>query len=242
MTFLLLGSSFFQFHCINLFEFIFFTTVKKFFISNYPYFPIVGMALYIGMFTYTTTLYPGGSENHPQMAGHSFFHNFLCDLNPAIALNGSLNPARPLSIASHIILSITMILFFYILPEIFERKNTNTKLVRGFGMLTMTVFIFMFTEYHDKIVVIVAALGTVALVPFFIEVLNYSNTSLKRWAYLCYIMSVIVFVIFITKIGYYYLPFLQKMTFVLDAIWVVWVCLIVVEKNKAQAQLSGQQG
>ncbi|MEM8568047.1 MAG: hypothetical protein AAGF85_16415 [Bacteroidota bacterium] len=210
--------------------------MKKFLTSNYPYFPITGMVLYLAMFTYTTTLYPGGSMNYPEMAGHSFFHNLLCDLNGTKAINGALNPARPMSIASHIVLSITMILFFYTLPDIFEGQNRNTKLVRIFGVLSMIVFILMFTEYHDRIVVLVAVLGTLALVPFFIEVLKYPNAPLKRWAYLCYLMSVVVFVIFITKIGYYYLPFLQKVTFVLDAVWVIWVCLIVNEKNKIAAR------
>ncbi|MEM6525274.1 MAG: hypothetical protein AAF693_15840 [Bacteroidota bacterium] len=207
--------------------------MKKFISSYYPYFPIFGMALYLVMFTYATTLYPGGSESHPDMLGHSFFHNLLCDLNGATAINGESNPARPLSITSHIVLSLTMIMFFYTLPDIFQNQNRNTKLVRVFGVLSMTVFILMFTEYHDKIVVVVAALGTMALVPFFIEVLKYPNTPLKRWAYLCYLMSVVVFVIFITKIGYYYLPFLQKLTFLLDAVWVIWVCRIVIEKNRA---------
>ncbi|MEM7107566.1 MAG: hypothetical protein AAF519_05015, partial [Bacteroidota bacterium] len=206
--------------------------MKKLFISYYPYLPIFGMAIYLVMFTYTTTLYPGGSENYPNRVGHSFFHNLLCDLNGATAINGAANPARPMSIASHIVLSLTMILFFYALPDIFPNQNRNTQLVRIFGMLSMTVFILMFTQYHDKIVVVVAALGTMALLPFFIEVLKYPNSLLRRWAYLCYLMSVVVFVIFITKFGYYYLPFLQKVTFVVDAVWVIWVCLLVIEKNK----------
>ncbi|MEM8567518.1 MAG: hypothetical protein AAGF85_13740 [Bacteroidota bacterium] len=43
--------------------------MKKFLTSNYPYFPIAGMVLYLAMFTYTTTLYPGGSVNYPEIAG-----------------------------------------------------------------------------------------------------------------------------------------------------------------------------
>lgn len=189
------------------------------------------MAIYLVAFSYTTTLYPGGSVNHPDMAGHSYFHNFLCDMNGEVAINGMANPANTMSMISHLILSFTMIAFFYILPEIFGEWNTNTRLVRWFGVLTMSVFILMFTKYHDLIVVLTAILGTIALVPFFIELLKYPNRPLKLWAYLCYTLSVIVFIIFVTKLGYYYLPLLQKITFVLDAIWVVWVSHIVFRKR-----------
>lgn len=197
-----------------------------------PYFPIVGMAIYIILFAYTATLYPGGSINEPLASSHSYFHNFLCDLMNPTAANGVENTARPFAIIAHLILSLTMISFFYILPEIFNHQNRNTMMVRGFGMFTMTVFIFMYTAYHDLIVTLTGVFGTVALVPFFIEVYRYNNQRLKQLAYLCYLMSLIVFISFQTKIGFYYLPFLQKITFVLDAIWVIWVSLIVLKKHE----------
>jgi len=127
------------------------------------------MATYLVVFSVASVDYPGGSENYAYYEGYSFFHNFLCDVMNPVTQGGTVNNARGLAIVSHIILSITMICFFYILPDIFSWKNRNTKLVRLFGVLTMTVFIFMFTSYHDSIVVLTAVLGTIALVPFFIE-------------------------------------------------------------------------
>lgn len=99
-------------------------------------------------------------------------------------------------------------------------------------MAAMTVFIFMFTKYHDIIVTITGVLGAIALVPFFIELRHFKNKGLKQLAYLCYVMSIIVFFIFETKIGFYYLPFIQKITFFVDASWVTWTCIIVINKNK----------
>ncbi len=183
-------------------------TMSKYIQKYYPYFPIVGMGLYLIVFTIAAMDYPGGSENVPNDVGYSFFHNFLCDVMNPITQGGKVNPARPLAIFSHLVLSFTMISFFYLLPEIFLNKNTNTRLIRRFGMLTMTVFIFMFTIYHDMIVTATGVLGTIALVPFFIELYRYPNKALKQLAYLCYLLSIIVFFIFETKIGFYYLPFL----------------------------------
>ena len=201
-----------------------------------PYLTIAGFGVYLIVFTIATFGYPGGSTNLPVYEGYSFFHNFLCDVMNPVTQTGVLNEARPLAIVSHLILSFTMISFFYLLPEIFSFTNRNTKLTRGFGMFTMFVFIFMYTEYHDEIVTATAVFGTLALIPFFIELKNYSNSGLKNISLACFGLSVIVFLIFVSKIGFYYLPFIQKMAFVLDASWAIWVSLIVIKKNKLTAE------
>jgi hypothetical protein len=198
-----------------------------------PYIPIIGFGLYLIVFSFAITDYPGGSVNIPDDVGYSFFHNFLCDAMNPITQANVVNEARPLAIVSHVILSGTMIAFFYILPDIFTVKNLNTRLIRIFGVLTMVIFIFMYTPYHDTIVTLTAIFGSVALIPYFIELWNYPNVGLKKLAILCYILSFIVFLIFVTKIGFYFLPFIQKITFVLDAWWVIWVSVIVMKKNPA---------
>lgn len=201
-----------------------------------PYLTIAGLGAYLIVFTIAALDYPGGSTNLPEYNGYSFFHNFLCDVMNPITQTGVLNEARPLAIVSHLILSFTMISFFYLLPEIFNFTNRNTKFTRGFGMLTMVVFIFMYTDYHDSIVTATAVLGSAALIPFFMELANYPKVGLKNLSKICFGLSVIVFLVFISKVGYYYLPFIQKMAFVLDGSWVIWVSLVVIKKNKLTAE------
>ena len=217
---------------------IFYRVLLMFRVFKYylPFLTIAGMGVYLVVFTIAAMDYPGGSVNIPNDLGDSFFNNFLCDVMNPITPTGVDNHARPLAIVSHLILSLTMISFFYMLPEIFSFKNRNTKLVRGFGMLTMTVFIFMYTEYHDTIVTVTAVLGTIALVPFFIELKKYPIVSMKHLARICFALSVVVFFIFVSKIGFYYLPVVQKMAFVLEACWVRWVSLIVMKKNRLGAE------
>ncbi len=198
-----------------------------------PYIPIIGMGSYLIVFTIAALGYPGGSENVPNAVGYSFFHNFLCDAMNPITHGGLHNPARPMAVLSHMILSVTMISFFYILPEIFAWRNTNTQLVRYIGMATMTVFILMYTPFHDHIVTATGVLGTFALIPFFIELAKCPNSRLKKLAYFCFALSILVFFIFETKIGFYYLPFLQKITFFFDAWWVIWIGLIVIKKYQS---------
>lgn len=215
--------------------------MKKFRSTYLPYIPIWGMVMYLIVFTYAASGYPGGSINVPHEIGYSFYHNFLCDVMNPITQGGFINEARFIAIISHLILSVTMICFFYILPKIFPEQNRNTKWITYFGMATMIVFIFMYTSYHDLIVTLTGVMGTIALVPFFIELHQYKNRGLKQLAYLCFFLSLVVFFIFETKIGFYYLPFLQKITFVMDAWWVIWSCLIVINKNKFAMQYSSQR-
>jgi len=210
--------------------------VSRFLERYYPYFPIIGLGGYLLIFTVAIQFYPGGSINLPHATGFSFFHNFLCDVMDPVTKSNVYNPARMMAVVSHVILSFTMIGFFYILPEIFKQRNRNFYLVRYFGMFTMVIFIFMYTRYHDHIVTLTGILGTLALVPFFLELRDYGNNRLKQLAWFCFLLSCVVFFIFETKLGFYYLPFLQKITFVLDACWAIWVCLIVFRKNRLGSQ------
>ncbi|NND08671.1 MAG: hypothetical protein HKN87_20040 [Saprospiraceae bacterium] len=218
--------------------------IRKYLLIVYPWFPIVGLGLYLMVFPFAASHYPGGSINIPQDQGYSFFHNFLCDVMNPTTPTGVVNTGRPLAIVSHLILSFAMISFFYLLPKIFDHQNRRTQMIRWFGMLTMFVFVFMYTPHHDYIVTATGILGTMALVPFFIEVQRSDRVSLRRLAYVCYTLSIIVFFIFETKIGFYYLPMLQKITFVFDAWWVVWVSLIVLARNRAHLgwQVSPSRG
>lgn len=212
--------------------------MKKFTTKYLPYFPIFGLGLYILLFTYAATFYPGGSTNHPDAKGYSFFHNLLCDAMDPVTKGGMKNDARFLATISHYILSLTMICFFYLLPKVFNVKNLNTKLTAFFGMATMTVFVLMSTKYHDITVTLTGVFGTIAMIPFFIELYRFQNKAYKQIVYLSFALSIICFLIFETKIGIYYLPIIQKITFGVDTVWVIWTCLIVLHKNRMAQKVS----
>ncbi|MFT6810037.1 MAG: hypothetical protein ACJA01_003280 [Saprospiraceae bacterium] len=193
--------------------------------------PILGLVLYVIIYTLGAADYTGGSFNYPNSQNYSFSHNLLCDLMLPNSINGQINDGRTLGIISHVILSATMMGFFYILSKIFTIENRNTQLTRYFGIASMFVFSFMFTEHHDAVVLLTGIIGTMALIPFFLELKTYNDRPLKVYSFFCFFLSIVVFISFISKIGYYYLPFLQKITFVIDAIWVVWICRLVY-RNK----------
>jgi len=207
--------------------------------KNYPYFPMIGLGVYILIFAIAAISYPGGSINQPDASGYSFFNNFLCDVMDPVTKGGTYNPARSLAIVSHLVLSAAMIVFFYLLPEIFTSRGRNFYLTRYVGVFTMIVFAFMYTPHHDFIVTATGVLGTLALIPFFIELNHYPNKFLKQLAYGCFLLSLVVFFIFQTKLGFYYLPILQKAAFVIDAVWVSWVSMLVLKKKQLALASTG---
>jgi hypothetical protein len=198
------------------------------------YFSIVGMSLYLVMFTTAALMYPGGSDNVPgAQDGYSFFHNFLCDTNNQFTHSGLENKGKLLANLSHIVLSITMMSFFFIMPNIFNHTNRNTKLIKILGVLSMAIFTFMYQEeLHDLVVTLVGIFASMAFVPIFIELVKYKNTPFKILTYIVFIMSLMLYLGFETKVGIYYMPFLQKFVFLVDATLVIWTGIIVVGKNR----------
>lgn len=186
------------------------------------------------MFTTAAILYPGGSDNVPDAQnGYSFFHNFLCDTNNEYSHSGLKNNGKLLANLAHIMLSITMMSFFYVMPNIFDHSNRNTKLIKILGVLSMAIFTFMYQEeLHDLVVTLVGIFASMAFLPIFIELVKYKNRPFKILTYVVFVMSIALYLGFETKVGIYYMPFLQKFVFMVDATLVIWTGIIVVKKNR----------
>jgi hypothetical protein len=199
-----------------------------------PYFPIVGMITYLIMFFTAASFYPGGSDNIPNAQnGYSVFHNFLCDTNNQFTHSGLENRGKLLANLAHIVLSITMMSFFYVMPNIFDHSNRNTKLIKILGVLSMAIFTFMYQEeLHDLVVTLVGIFASMAFVPIFIELVKYKNRPFKVLTYIVFTMSIALYLGFETKVGIYYMPFLQKFVFMVDAALVIWTGIIVLRKNR----------
>lgn len=192
------------------------------------------MIIYLIMFTTAAILYPGGSDNVPDAQnGYSFFHNFLCDTNNEYSHSGLKNNGKLLANLAHIMLSITMMSFFYVMPNIFDHSNRNTKLIKILGVLSMAIFTFMYQEeLHDLVVTLVGIFASMAFLPIFIELVKYKNRPFKILTYVVFVMSIALYLGFETKVGIYYMPFLQKFVFMVDATLVIWTGIIVVKKNR----------
>ena len=96
----------------------------------------------------------------------------------------------------------------------------------------MAIFTFMYQEeLHDLVVTLVGVFASMAFLPIFIELVKYKNRPFKILTYIVFIMSLTLYLGFETKVGIYYMPFLQKFVFMVDATLVYWTAIIVIRKN-----------
>jgi len=197
--------------------------------SKLHYLPLIGIVSYVVLYTIADRFYAGGAEQF------TFTGNLLCDMMGEESDKGFLNDARYIAITGHVLLSIGMITFFYLLPRIFSVSNLNTTLFQAIGMLSMITFIFLSTNRHDFFVTVTGSLGVLALIPLSLEYIKLDSFYQSGFSLLCIACSLIVFFSYETKMGLEYLPAFQKVVFGLDTIWVLWVCLQVRSQQKLAA-------
>jgi len=96
-------------------------TLKERLNHNLYLFPILGILLYVCLYSVADYLYAQSLDNF------SFEENLLCDMMQEESNKGHYNQGRPIAIIGHVFLSIGMTSFFYLIPRIFTNKNFNTK-------------------------------------------------------------------------------------------------------------------
>ena len=180
-----------------------------------------GIGIYFLLFLAAAFMFPGGSAFDACQSGFSFFHNYWCDLMGSVCEIGVKNDARPLAVTGHLIMSGTMMIVFYVMPFLFEKQNRNARLTRFFGFLAMAAMMFVFTDLHDRVIIFVALSGTVALLPFFMELEKSNHLFLRRYAYFCFVCCVVIFTVYETGFLIYWLPLLQKVVLLICVGWIL---------------------
>jgi len=193
--------------------------------------PLFGIGLYVIFFLVAASMFTGGSYGEFKSNSYDHFNNFLCDLMLTFSDDGKINYARPVAVVGHLLLGIGMMAFFYTLPKIFIQQNRNTKFIRNFGMMAMFCFLFMVTDYHDVAVTATGVFGIAAMIPLFIECLRVSEGFFRYYIFFCIAISLYVFFSYETKFLIGILPFIQKIAFIVDSIWVIGIASYIADKR-----------
>jgi len=180
--------------------------------------PILGVLSYAILFLIAKTKYAGGLEEY------HMDKDLMCDIMEKVSKGGFSNVARPIAVTGHILLFIGMTTFFYLLPRIFNKRNINMRIFQISGMISMVLLLFVFTDYHDILVLFAGVAGFICCIPLIYEYSKLRVSSHKVIAIICLALSLIAFLSYQTKIGFTYFPIFQKFVFVLDGIWVFLVC------------------
>ena len=70
-----------------------------------------------------TALYPGGTWQDHSTVGHSFWHNYLCDVMSATSLNGMPNPGSSYGLIAYGCLLIALLFWWMLLAKMTEKYS-----------------------------------------------------------------------------------------------------------------------
>lgn len=183
--------------------------------------PTIGIVIFIGLFIYTASLYPGGSQLDPESVGFDWQRNYWCNLMSEEALNGEINPARPVALTAMVLLCVSMAYFFFLFAEYYEQHLKWRRAIKISGITGMLSAIFIFTSWHDVMTTLLSVAGIVVIIGMI--------RALYRNKYIPFMIAGIgcMIVIGINNWFYYderflaYSPLVQKTAFVLILGWTI---------------------
>lgn len=192
--------------------------------------PLAGILVFLSLYMLAASRYPGGSYVEPGQEGFSFTHNYLCDLLDEEAINGELNTARFFARWALGVLCASLLILWYQLPKIFNSNGHRVLLIRGFGLLSFGILVFLGEDTHDRTVRIAGVFGVLALIFCFIELYKAGYTKLFLLAVLNLLVFMLNYYIYETGTFRIALPVLQKFTFLLFLFWFVLLDLALYRK------------
>lgn len=192
--------------------------------------PLAGTLLFVILYVVATLLYPGGSQADKTAKGFSWVNNYWCNLLNEHAINGEINPARPIALASMITLCLTLSFFWFHFPRHINFSKASRLRIQICGIAAMFTALFIFTGSHDIVIDISGVLGLVALIGTFTGL--YKN----KWYALFWFGIFNLILMLVNNFFYYktglliYLPVIQKITF---ASYLLWFCMIDIRLYRA---------
>ncbi|HEY4787941.1 MAG TPA: hypothetical protein VIH57_17930 [Bacteroidales bacterium] len=190
-------------------------------VSFTDYLPIIGVLAFVGIYIYSATLYPGGSQVNSNSKGFDWMNNYWCTMFALKAMNGQPNPARPFSIAGMIILWTSLLVFFFKFSEILSPGQIWKRVIQIAGTVSLMFASLLFTNLHDFATTFSSAVGLFALIGIMLGVAKSNLNFYKITGIVCMILMGINNYIYYSRQGINFLPLIQKLTFLVVLSWVV---------------------
>jgi len=187
------------------------------------YIPTYAVIIFIVLFLISTILYTGGSQADINSTGFSWFHNYWCDLIWPTNHRDEPNPAAYSAIPAMIILCLGLVFLFYQFPKYYHTDPSTTMLIRIFGTGSMICASLLFTPLHDIMIPLASLCGFVALVAIFYVLFSQTDKTLFYFGLICMIVMGLNNVVYYSNSEslIYYLPLLQKISFLVVLTWIV---------------------
>ena len=193
--------------------------------------PTVGILIFILLYVYSSTLYPGGNQANINEIGFSWTHNYWCNLMNNNSINGMPNPAAPYAISAMISLCIGLCLFFFQFANKIAISKYWKIIIRVSGTVSMIFACFIFTRHHDLMTILSSLFGLVVVVGIIKEIYKSDMNIFKMGGVICILLLTVNNYIYYSHHLIEYLPIIQKITFTFILTWVVSLNIVLTYKN-----------
>ena len=194
-------------------------------------FPVWGILLFVLLYFISASLYPGGSDANKTAQGFSWLHNYWCELLANQAQNGQPNSARPIAIIAMTILAISLIIFWFTIPQLFAKNRIVKMIITYTGTGSMLVIPLLLTTSHDLVINSAGLLGCIAIIGLLVNLLRLRLYFLFHLGIFCLLLCGLNNYVYYSTDLLMYLPVIQKISFL---IFLLWFILLSVKgyKNK----------
>ena len=197
--------------------------------------PVIGIVIFVGLYIFSSTLYPGGSQANLNSEGFDWINNYWCNLMNEKGMNGQPNPAKPYSIIAMIILCLSLMFFFIQFAQIYSKSKIWKRIIKTSGIISMSFAILIFTKYHDLMTTLSSIFGLFVVIGIIREIYKSKLSIYKITGVICILILGLNNYIYYTQQFIEVLPLLQKITF---AIVLLWISGLNFEINKKKIKLA----
>lgn len=176
---------------------------------------IANILLLVAMFTY-----PGGSQIDLNSEGYDFINNYFCDLFGVEAQNGMENSANNWAIVGIFFLSISFAIFFINFSTKIPSKVASN-IIKYSGILTMVFTFLVVTPLHDLMILIGITFCLICYFYITVFVLKSKLLLLKILSIVTLLVMYLCSYIYFTQQYLIYLPLMQKVSYMLNLIWIL---------------------
>jgi hypothetical protein len=196
------------------------------------YAPTIGILIFICIYLYATTLYPGGSQADHNSKGFSWMHTYWSTMFHARAMNGEPNAARPISLIGMVILWSSILQFFFMSSETFSTSRRWKRLIQISATLSMAFASLLFTRFHNLVTTVASMFGILAVAGLLLGLARNHLRFLVNTGIVCMFLIAINNCIFYSHHGIYFLPLIQKVTFAIVLLWIIGLNHATVQRRR----------
>ena len=183
----------------------------------------MGLVLFIALYIYASTRYDGGSKLDPHRKSWDWINNYWCDLIWPTTLLDEPNRASKWGITANFVLCFSFILFFWAFALAYAPATSWSITIAASGTVAMLCAMLIFSKLHDAIMGGIILSAIPAMVGIIYGLVYAQQSAALYWGGISLALVLVNVYIFYTNQGERFLPFVQKVAFVVVISWAFFI-------------------